>query len=263
MDLEQNASSVDEAIEVGADSIAEAGATEIAAEPEPVTVEGLAGEMGWRPKEEWKGDLDKWKPAHEYMRATVDVNRKLGNRLKGVEDQLARVARTSVSITEREVAKERDRLLQERKDAFDAGDYETFERADQELKVVAAKAPEPIIPDETHSFIERNASWFQKDQEATAWAINRTNELAATGLGHARQLAIVEREAKAMFPEFFEAEKSKPKAAPLNAPGSRSASPARKGFASLPADAQKAALDFEAKRGINREEYAKIYYEEN
>ena len=259
MDLEQNASSGDEAIE--AVEVEETEAVEVE-QAEPVTIEGLAGEMGWRPKEDWKGDPDKWKPAHEYMRATVDVNRKLGNRLKGVEDQLARVARTSVSITEREVAKERERLMQEREEAFDAGDRDAFQKAERELAKVATVAP-PTVPDETHSFIERNANWFQKDQEATAWAINRTNELAATGLGHARQLAIVEREAKQMFPEFFEAEKPKPKAAPLNTPGTRAAVSAKKGFASLPADAQKAALDFEAKRGINREEYAKIYYEEN
>jgi len=152
--------------------------------------------------------------------------------------------------------------MQEREEAFDAGDRDAFVRAERELAKVVQVAP-PTVPDETHSFIERNANWFQKDQEATAWAINRTNELAATGLGHARQLAIVEREAKQMFPEFFEAEKPKPKAAPLNTPGTRAAVYAKKGFASLPADAQKAALDFEAKRGINREEYAKIYYEEN
>ena len=259
MDLEQNASSGDEAIE--AVEVEETEAVEVE-QAEPVTIEGLAGEMGWRPKEDWKGDPDKWKPAHEYVRSTVDVNRKVVNRLKGVEDQLARVARTSVSITEREVAKERERLMQEREEAFDAGDRDAFVRAERELAKVVEVAPAPV-PDETHSFVERNANWFQKDKEATAWAVNRANELAATGLGPARQLAIVEREAKAMFPEFFEAEKPKPKAAPLNTPGARSAVSAKKGFASLPADAQKAALDFEAKRGINREEYAKIYYEEN
>ena len=259
MDLEQNASSGDEAIE--AVEVEETEAVEVE-QAEPVTIEGLAGEMGWRPKEDWKGDPDKWKPAHEYVRSTVDVNRKVVNRLKGVEDQLARVARTSVSITEREVAKERERLMQEREEAFDAGDRDAFVRAERELAKVVEVAPAPV-PDETHSFVERNANWFQKDKEATAWAINRTNELAATGLGHARQLAIVEREAKAMFPEFFEAEKPKPKPAPLNTPGNRAAVSGKKGFSSLPADAQKAAIDFERTRGIKREDYAKIWYEEN
>ncbi len=260
MDLEQNASLDGDAIEV-----AEVETTEVAdveQQAEPVTVEGLASEMGWRPKDDWKGDPEKWKPAQDYLRATVDVNRKLGNRLKGVEDQLQRVVRTSVTMTEREVAKERERLMKISDEAFDAGDRETFKLAERELAKVAEVAP-AIVPDETQSFVERNANWFQKDPEATAWAVNRTNELAMTGLGPARQLAIVEREAKAMFPEFFEAEKPKPKPAPLNSPGARSGSIAKKSFASLPPEAQKAALDFEARRGINREDYAKTYYEEN
>lgn len=261
MDFEQNASSGDEALEVDTGDIAEVEPVEVAAEPEPVTVEGLASEMGWRPKEEWKGDPEKWKPAQDYLRATVDVNRKLGNRLKGVEDQLQRVARTSVAMTERAVAAERERLLAMRDEAFDNGDRETFQRADQELRRVETTV-QPIVPDETMSFVERNAHWFQKDAEATAWAVARTDELAKTGLGPARQLAIVEREAKQLFPEFFEAEKPKPKPAPLNTPGARSASPARRGFASLPPEAQKEALYFE-KKGVPREEYAKTYYEEN
>lgn len=260
MDFEQNASSGDEAIEAEAGEIAEVEAQDITTEPEPVTVEGLASEMGWRPKEDWKGDPEKWKPAHEFMRSTVDVNHKLHNRLKGVEDQLQRVARTSVAMTERAVAAERERLMAERREAFDAGDYDTFQRAEQELRKVET-AVEPSIPDETRSFVERNGHWFQKDAEATAWAIKRTDELASTGLGPARQLAIVEREAKQLFPEFFEVEKPKPKPAPLNTPGVRSAAPARRGFASLPPEAQKEALYFE-KKGVPREEYAKTYYEE-
>ena len=260
MDLEQNASSGDEVIE--AVEVEETEAVEVE-RAEPVTIEGLAGEMGWRPKEDWKGDPDKWKPAHEYVRSTVDVNRKVVNRLKGVEDQLARVARTSVSITEREVAKERERLMQEREEAFDAGDRDAFVRAERELAKVVEVAPAKEVPAETKSFMERNSSWFEKDPVATAWAVNRSVELGERGItDYGAQLAIVEREAKQMFPEHF-ATAPKPKAAPLNTPGARSAVSAKKGFASLPADAQKAALDFEAKRGINREEYAKIYYEEN
>lgn len=262
MDLEQNASSGDEALEVvDGGELAEVETPEIAAEPEPVTVEGLAGEMGWRPKEEWKGDPDKWKPAQDYLRSTVDVNRKVVNRMKGMEDQISRMARTSAAMTERAVAAERERLLKERDEAFDAGDRETFQRAEQELRKVETVAP-PAVPDETLSFVERNASWFQKDTEATTWAVNRTEELAKQGFGVARQLAIVEREAKSLFPEFFDAEKPKPKPAPLNVPGARSAAPAKRGFASLPPDAQKEALYYE-KKGLSREDYAKTYYEEN
>lgn len=231
------------------------------AQPEPVTLETLASEMGWRPKDDWKGDPDKWKPAHDFMRATVDVNHKLTNRLKGVEDQLGRMARTSATMTERAVAAERDRLTRERDEAFDSGDREAFVRADRELAKVETVAA-PVIPDETRAFVERNAGWFEKDQEATAWAVNRTNELAAQGLSPARQLSIVEREAKTLFPEHFTPAKPAAKVTPLNAPGNRAAVAARKGYAALPADAKKAADDY-AKKGIDREEYAKIWWDEN
>lgn len=260
MELDQSASLDSEATEVELAAVDESPVTETTVEAEPITVESLAAEMGHKPLSEWKGDPEKWKPAHEFLRATVDVNHKLGNRLKGVEEQMGRMARTSAQITERAVAAERERLLAARDEAFDAGDREAFHKAEQELAKVETA---PVIPDEAQSFAERNAGWFQKDREATAWAIKRADELASSGIGPARQVAIVEREAKQLFPEFFEVEKPKPKAAPLNAPGARSASPTRKGFASLPADAQKAALDFEAKRGIDREEYAKIFYEDN
>lgn len=262
MDLEQNATLDSVADEVDSGEVVET--TDIdtpEAQPEPVTLEGLASEMGWRPKEEWKGDPDKWKPADAFMRSTVDVNHKLGNRLKSMEDQLSRVARTSVAMTERAVAAERERLLKEREEAFDAGDRDAYQRAEHELRKVETVAT-PVVPDETQSFVEKHSNWFGKDQEATAWAVNRADELAKTGLGPARQLAIVEREAKQMFPEFFADDRHKPKPAPLNTPGVRSAVSAKKGFASLPPEAQKEALYFE-KKGVPREEYAKTYYEEN
>lgn len=230
-------------------------------EPPQPTFEDLAGEMGWSPKEQWRGDPDKWKPAHEFIRSTVDVNTKLSSRLKGVEDTLHRVASTSAQLTERAVAQERQKLLNERQKAFDEGDSETFNRVDKELAEL--KMPD-TTPPETQEFMRRNA-WVGKDQEATAWAYNRAGELAKQGLGPARQLAIVEREAKSLFPELFpepEPARIAAKPAPLNVPGNRGGKSAAKGFSALPTDAQSAALDYE-KRGIcSKDEYAKLYFEE-
>lgn len=233
------------------------------AQDAPPTVEDLASEMGWRPQDQWRGDPDKWKPAHEFMRSTVDVNHKLNNRLKTFEDQLSTMARTSAHLTERAVAQERQRLLDERQKAFEEGDAEAFNRVDKQLSEL--KAPEPVNTPapEVQEFMGRN-TWFGQDRDATAWAHNRAGELAKQGISAARQLAIVEREAKNLFPELFpdEQPKPKPKAAHLNAPGSRGGKVATKGFAALPADAQAAALDYE-KRGIcSKDEYAKIYFDE-
>lgn len=227
-------------------------------ESEPVTVEDLASDMGWSPKDKWRGAPDDWKPAHEFVRTTANINRGLRDTLKGVQTQVANMARTSAVMTERAVAAERERLQAERKEAFEVGDSAAYEQASEKLATLPT-APQNLAPEVT-DFIERNASWWQKDQDATAWAIARSAELERTGIGAARQVSIVEREAKTIFPELFESE-PKPKAAPLNRPGNRGAAPQAKGFASLPADAKAVALDYE-KRGFSKEDYAKIYFEE-
>lgn len=228
----------------------------------PPTFEDLASDMGWRPQEQWRGDPEKWKPAHEFIRSTVDVNTKLSSRLKGVEDTLHRVASTSAQLTERAVAEARQKVLTERQEAIEMGDVAGVNAADAKLR--SLPEPEPLTPPETQDFQARN-DWFGKDQEATAWAVNRAGELAKQGLGPARQLAIVEREAKGLFPELFpEAAPARTpaKPAPLTPPGNRGGKPTAKGFAALPADAQTAALEYE-KRGIcKRDEYAKLYFDE-
>lgn len=239
--------------------------TEEQAAPAPPTLEDLAGEMGWSPQDKWKGNPEKWKPAHEFMRATVDVNHKLGNRLKGLEDQIGNMARTSAAMTERALAKQREELLSRRDEAWETGDKETFERAERELRELPSTPQVQQVPQETQDFLTRHESWWNKDQEATQFAVRRAEELAAQGLSPARQVAAVEREMKGLFPDLFEEEKPSrqtAKPAPLNAPGNRGAQVSKRGFSSMPADAQKVALDYERRGVCSKEEYASIYYED-
>jgi hypothetical protein len=244
-----------------ADAIAAPADDTIDDAPTPPTVEDLAGEMGWRPQDEWRGDPEKWKPAHEFMRATVDVNRKVTNRLKGVEEQLATMARTSATLTERAVADERQRILDARKEAIDMGDHAAVDAADEALRELPKIQPVDAPPPETLDFMERNA-WFGKDAEASAWAFNRAEELRKQGLGTTRQLAIVEREAKGLFPELFPEAKPKAKVADLTPPGNRGGKTAARGFSAMPAAAQSAALDYEKKGVCTKEQYAATYFEE-
>jgi hypothetical protein len=225
---------------------------------QPISVDDLAIEMGWTPPDKWRGDPDKCKTSHDFVRHTVDINRTLTGRLRGLEDQVGNMARTSAEIAARAVTAEREKVLAERQEAFETGDSDAFNRADAKLDTIKIA---PVIPPEVNAFAERNAAWFQKDEEATRWALSRTQELSEKGIGVTRQIAIVEREAKDLFPEFFE-EKPKPNPAPLNKPGNRGAAAQVKGFATLPDDVKTAANDY-AKRGIcSVDEYARIYYEQ-
>lgn len=222
--------------------------------------EDIASEMGWSPQDKWKGDPDKWKPAHEFVRSTAEINSKLSNRLKSVEDTLGNINRTNAAMMERALAKQREELLAKRKEAFDNADYDAMTQVDRELSSLpqTAQTPSP----EAQDFVQRNAHWWGKDQEASAWAQQRAGQLAEQGLSPARQLAVVERELATYFPEYApKAEKPKPRPAPLTEPGNRGGSKRAKGFADLPKEAQKEALYWEGK-GIAREDFAKTYFSE-
>jgi hypothetical protein len=215
--------------------------------------------MGWTPREQWRGDPDKWKPADQYVANTAEINSRLSSKLKTFEDQLSNISRTNAIVTERLLTEQREKLLQERKEAFEFGDGAKFDEVQGKLDALP-QAPQ-VSPPEVQGFIEKHSGWFNKDQEATAWAINRAGELANQGLSPARQLAVVERELGQYFPEYVQQqEKPKAKAAPLTQPGSRGNAVRGKTFSDLPKEAQEAALYFE-KKGVSRDQYVKNYFE--
>lgn len=232
------------------------------AEPQPISVDDLATEMGWTPQDKWRGDPEKWKPADEFVRRTVDVNRNLTGRLRGLEDQVTTMARTSAVLTERAVTEAREKILAERQEAFEMGDGEAFNRADKKLQELPTVPQVNIEPPEVRSFRERNA-WFGTDDQASAWAFNRAGELGKAGITDpARQLAIVEREAKQLFPEHFPEEGPKPKPAPLNKPGNRGSAPQAKTLSALPPGAQAMIKEYVSKGICTVEEGVKAYFEE-
>lgn len=240
---------------------ADAGTTTEAIETPPPSLEDIAANMGWSPKDQWRGDPSKWKPAHEFVAATADINAKLATKIKSVDEQLSNINRTNAAITERLLAEQRQKLLGERREAIEYGDVAKVEALDQEIEALP-KAPQvDAAPPEVREFTERHSAWFNKDQEATAWAVNRAGELASKGIGPARQLAIVERELVTLFPEYApKSAQPKAKAVPLSQPGNRSASQRGKTFSDLPKEAQEAAVYFE-KKGVSREQYVKSYFD--
>lgn len=227
---------------------------------EPPSIDDIASKMGWVPQDQWRGDPKEWRPSHEFLSNTAKINTKLTSKLENVEKQLGTLARTSAAVTEQALAQQREELLRAREEAFDSGDKQAFNQADQKLAQIERQAPTvPNEPPETAEFRQRH-QWFGQDKEATNWAVARAEQLAQQNIGVPRQLAIIEREVKDLFPEHF----PKPqKGAPLNQPGARGAAVTKKGYSSLPADA-KAAADEYVKRKVfaNVEEYAKIYYEQ-
>jgi len=224
----------------------------------PRTVEDIAQKMGWSPREQWRGDPDKWKPADQFVEHTAEINTTLANKLKSVDARLENISRTNQAMTERLLAEQREKLMAERQEAFDVGDAAKFNQLDQQLQTLPTAAAQPAP--EVQAFTEKHAAWFNKDQEATTWAFNRAEELSKKGFGPARQVAIVERELAQYFPEYAPQEKPKAKAVALTQPGNRAATSRGKSFNDLPSEAQKEAIFFESK-GVTRDQYVASYFQ--
>lgn len=231
-------------------------------------VEALARELGWVPENEWTGPADRWAPPQTFIRQKVSKGDRLYDELREVKEATTRMTKTHAKIMEREVQKAREEVERRFQRAVEAGDYEAAERARRDMATVETEArtsgEDPAVAD----FRARN-TWFNANEEATAYALSVAQMKANQGLSAADQVRAAEEAVKKRFPELFPAEQRQQeprKGAPVvNAPQSRAARPApkAKGFAELPREAQTAAQDFLRRGRIKSlDDYAKAYWAE-
>lgn len=264
---------IDDAAEVADEVIdaPESGAVEQEGAPELSEVETLAVEMGWTPKSAWKGEEADWKPAPVFIKATKDINRNLSRDLKDVKRQVEGIARTSAAMTDRAVAEARTKWEAELDRAVDEGDRDAARQARKELSTLDRQQTTVSAPAEGQQFAEKHSAWFNKDAEATTYAVNRAQHYADQGLSPARQLAAVEKDMRGLFPDLFpDEEQREPRKPPpsLGTPN-RTARPAarEKGYATLPPEARKACDNWVKQnehRGawVTKDSWASSYYEE-
>lgn len=227
--------------------------------------ESLASELGWSPKDKWRGAEEDWKPARDFLKTTVEVNKARGREIKSLNERVERIARTSTAMAERAAAEERAKWQERHQQAVEENDPKAALEASQHIQRLSAPQVEAPVQD----FASRNASWFNVDPLATQMAMNVAQIHANKGADAATQVEEAEKAIRKRFPEYFEDEK--PAQQPAKKPGasvpdSRSAAPAKsrtKGFADLPPEAKDAALDFEKRGRAKKEDYAKVYWQEN
>lgn len=214
-------------------------------------VESLARDIGWTPKEEFKGDPEAWKPADEFIRTGRDVQRSLAKELKTIKQTTEAMARTQASLMQQTLADRDAYWASQHQEAVEQGDYEAVDYASRQRQAVQqqyAQTARPVITNEAAEFAERNKGWFQKDPLATRRAFEVTEAYAQSGAPPQEQLAAAERQIRKEFPELFGNSKPPPS---VNGNGSRTASSSgrKKGFHDMPAEAQAVAKDM-AERGI-------------
>lgn len=217
------------------------------------TASELAAELGWKPKDQWQGDPEAWKPAADFIKAGRDIQQSTSRELRALREQMERVAGVTSQIVTDKVA-ERDAYWQTQfNQAVEEGDTETARKLAENRPSAAAKGADPTVA----SWVSKN-EWFNKDPLARARAEEISNKLAH--LPVSEQLAQVERGIRKEFPEHFPAPAKTPPATQTGQ--SRTAQPSSrvKGFADMPAASQQAALDFERLNKVPKEDFARSYW---
>lgn len=238
--------------------------SDTAAQTQTDPYEELAREAGWSPKEDWKGDPDKWRDPREFIKYGMKRSRESADELRGLKQSVTQIGKTAEVLQRRAVEEARREVEARFASAVENKDHEGARAAREELNRIEAPAATPA--GEVNEFMTRNAGWFGSNRAATALAQSITANLAARGVSPAEQLRAAEEAVKTDFPQLFQQARTPAKSpAAVNAPDTRVAQPRTraKGFSDLPADAQKAGHDF-LKRGMVKtlDDYAKAYLEE-
>jgi len=218
-------------------------------------LESLARDMGWRPKEDWKGDDSGWRDAGEFVKHTVDANRTLKRELGEVKDVVKGLSKTNERILERELAKQRKALERQFAEAVDANDPTAARQVSAQIDALDRT---PVQTDYKSKFKADNP-WFGVDTEASAYATAMAGVAASEGKDPEAQLAYASEKVRKRFPELFDkpAERRTP---PSVEGGSRSSPPPKKTYPPAVLQAAKAAV--ERGRADSVAEYCSMYDKE-
>jgi hypothetical protein len=224
--------------------------------PEPIV--NLATELGWVPKDQFRGDPDKWKPADQFIRAGRDIQQTTAKELRSLRDQVERMGSVTETIAQDRVAQARVQWEAEMARAVEDGDTAAaMKLARQEPTAKTAGT----TPDATVQQWAAKNTWMDTDPLAASVAREVSNRLAAEGYDTAAQLAAAEKEVKRRFPEHFPAATKAPPATQTGAARNPNPSNRVKGFADMPPAIQRVARDqVERHPGLTFEAIAKSYW---
>jgi len=179
----------------------------------PVQEQALA--QGWVPKEEYKGDPEKWVEAAEFLRrGELFAKIEHQNReLKDVKRALQEITKLHSQVREIEYKRALDTLKAQKKTALEEGDADAVIAAEKAIDAVRehqrAAQMEPQVQEsgESHpEFVEWKSknSWYENDPDLNAWANGLAPRLQAEGLTPSQVLKRLGDEVKVKFPNKFQ-----------------------------------------------------------
>lgn len=233
---------------------------EIESEPAADPIADLASEMGWVPKEQYRGDPEKWRPADEFIREGRNIQRSMSDELRSLRGQMETFGRISSQLVEDKAAERDNYWRNQHRQAVEEGDLEGADKALGELrKLDTARTPETQGPSpEVNSWIEKNP-WYRNDPLAQARAFEICERLKH--LPVAEQLAQAERGIRKEFPEHFPAPAKTPPSVQTGQARNPNPSNRAKAFADMPQASQQMARDMVRRNpGLTLESIASSYW---
>ena len=197
----------------------EADAPETQTEPETQqptdTYESAAREQGWKPKEEYEGDPDKWRPAKEFVERGELFGKidNMGKELKETRKALKLLQEHHTKVKETEYNRAVAELKALQKQHLESGDSDAYLntteiltdlRAEQKAREVI-KQQQPQQPDERFVAWTQENKWYNSDPDMKEYA-------DTLGMGYAQRnpsldpgevLEYVTAQVKARFKDKF------------------------------------------------------------
>lgn len=239
---------------------------------QPADIEARAREMGWKGKDQFKGDEKDFIDASEFVRKSEEVlpimrahNAKLEKQVQKLERTLEKFAEHHSRTEQRAYARAMADLEARQAEAVEANDVAAVRQITKEitdLEKDAAKGSKVDAEDGEDLFEAWKAEnpWFDKDEALQAAAIGIAEKIKNDFPDPVKQRAEVAKRVKAAFPEkFTNPRRTQPSAVEGAGAGPKTTG---KSFADLPADAKAMCLSFERDiKGFKRDQYVKDYFQ--
>lgn len=248
--------------------------------------ETKAMRLGWVPKDQFKGDPEKWRPAEDFLDRATNMlpllqrdNEKLHRGMSRLEKRLEDQNRTfeeyqkyAEKAEERAYKRAKAELESKLDNAIQTADVAGAQQVRREIAALEEdhKTPErksepekPKIDPAFQEWMEEN-TWFNKDPALTGYATKVFGQLEQNQSGRSPKELLAETKKKVMerFPEEFGINPKRDQAASVAAPNGGTAPAKKRGksYDDLPADAKKACDRFvKAIPGYTRDKYVASY----
>jgi len=223
-----------------------------------------AREMGWRPKDEWEGDPEKWRDAKEFVErgelyGKIDT---MGRELKETKKALKMLQEHHSKVKETEFKRAVDELKALQKKHLEEGNsdgyIETTElltdlKAEQKARQVVQETTPPPVDTRFTSWVSEN-KWYETNTEMRDYAdiIGQGYAKAHQGIDPVEVLKYVTKEVKVRFKDSFQnPNRTKPNAVESGGQGT----PAKKSSIELSEDERKVMNTFIRQGVMTKEEY--------